>query len=36
MKKVKPYYEVNNFTLFHGNTFEILKSIKSLHFNSYY
>ena len=29
MNKVKPYYEVNNFTLFHGNTFEILKSIKS-------
>ncbi len=29
MNKVKPYYEVNNFTLFHGDTFEILKSIKS-------
>ena len=29
MNKVKTYYEVNNFTLFHGDTFEILKSIKS-------
>lgn len=28
MNKVKPYYEVNNFTLFHGDSFEILKSIE--------
>lgn len=26
--KVKPYYELNNFTLFHGDTFEVLKEIK--------
>ena len=28
MNKIKPYYEVDNFTLLHGDSFKILKRIE--------